>query len=81
MFTNLFQLIFIAFVTDKMEEALKKLALILYEIEAVKFGEFETKIGLMTPIYFDLRVIIAYPKVMVNIHSGNICKVNIYIQY
>lgn len=49
-----------------MEALLKELAMELYEIQAVKFGEFKTKIGLRTPVYFDLRVIISYPKLMVN---------------
>lgn len=47
-----------------MENDLKELALSLYEIDAVKFGEFVTKVGLKTPVYFDLRVIISHPKVM-----------------
>ncbi|EFN65415.1 Uridine 5'-monophosphate synthase [Camponotus floridanus] len=47
-----------------MEELLKKLAVELYDVQALKFGDFKTKIGLRTPIYFDLRVIISYPKLM-----------------
>lgn len=43
---------------------LKSFAIQLYEIDAVKFGEFKTKVGLMTPVYCDLRVIISYPTVM-----------------
>lgn len=46
---------------------LKELAVELYDIQAVKFGEFKTKIGLTTPIYFDLRMIISHPKLMVSI--------------
>ncbi|XP_034949053.1 uridine 5'-monophosphate synthase [Chelonus insularis] len=46
-----------------METELKELAISLFEINAVKFGYFVTKVGLKTPVYIDLRVIIAYPKI------------------
>ncbi|EZA48873.1 hypothetical protein DMN91_006329 [Ooceraea biroi] len=48
-----------------MEESLKqRLAMQLYDIQVLKFGEYKTKIGLRTPVYFDLRMIISYPDVM-----------------
>ncbi|XP_014605359.1 PREDICTED: uridine 5'-monophosphate synthase isoform X1 [Polistes canadensis] len=47
-----------------MQDQLKELAIALYDIGAVKFGEFITKVGLKTPVYFDLRVMIAYPQIM-----------------
>lgn len=43
---------------------MKKLALELYDVQALKFGDFKMKTGLKTPVYFDLRVIISYPKLM-----------------
>ncbi|CAB3253734.1 unnamed protein product [Arctia plantaginis] len=46
------------------EKNLVQLALKLFAINAVKFGDFTTKIGLKTPVYFDLRVIVSYPDVM-----------------
>ncbi|KAJ8679963.1 hypothetical protein QAD02_015750 [Eretmocerus hayati] len=46
---------------------LKELAVELYDVGAIKYGDFVTKVGLKTPIYIDLRVIISYPKLMVRV--------------
>ncbi|XP_066145637.1 uridine 5'-monophosphate synthase-like isoform X1 [Euwallacea fornicatus] len=46
------------------QENLRDFAIKLFNINAIKFGEFKTKVGLMTPVYCDLRVMVSYPDVM-----------------
>lgn len=36
----------------------------LYNIGALKFGDFKMKVGINSPVYFDCRVIVSFPKLM-----------------
>ncbi len=45
-------------------EQKRELALDLFEMGSLKFGDFTFKSGIKSPMYLDLRLFISYPKVM-----------------
>lgn len=55
------------------QDRLTSLVLKLHEINVLKFGDFKMKIGVNSPVYMDLRIIVSYPKLLAEL-SELICE-------
>jgi uridine monophosphate synthetase len=48
------------------EKKLKELIIKLHEIDVLKFGLFKMKVGIDSPVYFDMRSVVSYPAILVS---------------
>lgn len=53
--------------------SIDSLILKLHDVDAVKFGEYMMKSGMLTPIYIDLRVLVSYPALMNQVPPNTWC--------
>lgn len=53
---------------------LQNLIVKLFKVDIIKFGDFKLKSGIMSPFYFDLRSIISYPDLLVELADAYIEK-------
>ena len=48
---------------------MEQLSVELFDVGAIKFGTFKLKSGVESPVYFDLRILVSYPDLLVRVHA------------
>ena len=51
----------------------------LFDVGAIKFGSFKLKSGVESPVYFDLRILISYPDLLVRASVNEITILSDYL--
>jgi len=59
---------------------LKDISIRLFKANAIKFGHITTQSGNVTPVYFDLRVIVSYPELMKDLSTLLSDRVNALVE-